>query len=81
MIKCLNRCDATLPYRYYTPLLLLELLCNHVAVVITFLTNVALRVDRNNHHKNGIEFRFLMIQISEKTPQKQTMLSTRIVFL
>ena len=35
-IKCLNRCDATLPYSCYTPLLLLQLLCNHVAVVITF---------------------------------------------
>ena len=77
----MNRCDAALPFTYYTPLLLLQLLCNHVAVVVSFLTNVALRVDRNNHHKNGIEFHFLMIQIPEKySPKKEIMLSRRIVF-
>ena len=47
MIKCLSRCDATLLYTYYTPLLLLQLLCNHVAVVISFSTNSISRVDRN----------------------------------
>ena len=77
MIKCLNRCDAT--YTYYTPLLFLQLLCNHVAAVISFY-NVALRVDRNNHHKNGIEFRFLMIQISEKYTSKNKLCSADGLF-
>ena len=63
--------------------MLLQLLCNHVAVVIGFFfQNVALRVDRNNHCTNGMQFHFVMIQISEKyTSKKEIMLSTQFVFI